>query len=77
MRNENTHTVLRGMETHEAILENRVNLSQLACNSVILSLDGDTTEAKLQRSVSKGTCTMYVIVSFVVGGSWRQPRCNH
>ena len=76
-RKGNSLTLLVGMQTSTATMENSVEIPQnleieLPYDPAIPLLGIHTEETRIER----GTCTpMFIAALFIIARTWRQPRC--
>ena len=76
-RKRNPHTLLVGMQTSSATMENSVEILkkleiELPYNPAIPLLSIHTEETKIERDM----CTpMFIAALFTIVRTWKQPRC--
>ena len=76
-RKGNPLTLLVGMQTSTATMENSVEISkkleiELRYDPAIPLLGIHTQETRIERD----TCTpMFIVALFIIGRTWKQPRC--
>ena len=76
-RKGNLLTLLVGMQTNTATMENSVEIplktgNRTAYDPAMPLLDIHTEETRIERK----TCTlMFIAALFIIAGTWKQPRC--